>query len=98
MSTLRLKLFVSGPSKPSRRAREVLERLQCEGLDGLRVELTTVDVDQDPDVAEQERILATPALVKQAPLPRRHLVGDLSDRERVLRALGVTPASAGPPS
>lgn len=98
MSTLRFKLFVSGPTRPSQLARETLEHWQREGLAGLRVEVTTVDVDQHPEIAEQERILATPTLVKQAPLPRRHLVGDLSDRERVLRALGLTPPSHAPPS
>lgn len=91
MSTLQLRLFVSGNSIRSQRAWAELENLRLTELAGVPVELTTVDVLEQPEVAEQENILATPVLLKVAPLPSRQLVGDLTNRDRVLRALGVRP-------
>jgi len=52
-----------------------------------------VDVLQDPQIAELNRILATPALVKEDPLPLRILVGDLSDAEIVRSTLNLYESS-----
>lgn len=42
-----------------------------------------------PQLAEDEKILATPMLIRQLPLPIRRIVGDLSDREEVLLGLDL---------
>lgn len=44
-----------------------------------------------PDLAEDEKILATPTLIKSLPLPLRRVIGDLSDTEKVLLGLEVQP-------
>jgi circadian clock protein KaiB len=46
-----------------------------------------IDVLERPDLAAQDRIFATPALVRRSPLPVRKLIGDLSDRDLVLSSL-----------
>jgi circadian clock protein KaiB len=46
-------------------------------------------VQAEPEVAERERILATPLLVRVAPPPTRRVAGDLSDTDRVLWNLGL---------
>jgi len=51
-----------------------------------------VDVLEDPQRAEDEKILATPTLIKQLPPPLRRVIGDLSDKEKVLLGLEVRPA------
>jgi circadian clock protein KaiB len=56
--------------------------------------LIVVDIYQRPTVVRQENILAAPTLVKSEPPPARRLIGDLSDRPRVLRALGLDPDGA----
>jgi len=53
-----------------------------------------VDVQQDPQRAEDEKILATPTLIKQLPPPLRRVIGDLSDKEKVLLGLEVRPAAS----
>jgi len=58
-----------------------------------RYELLIVDLYQQPELARQEQIVASPTLVRQRPLPRRQLIGDLSDRSAVLRILGLPPLS-----
>jgi circadian clock protein KaiB len=52
-------------------------------------EIAVIDVRERPDLAECDRILATPALVRVSPLPRKCVVGDLADSEEVLRALAL---------
>lgn len=58
-----------------------------------------IDVLERPQLAEDETILATPMVVKELPPPIRRIIGDLSDRERVLLGLDLRPfvveASAG---
>jgi circadian clock protein KaiB len=46
-----------------------------------------IDVQKDPERAEMDKILATPTLIKQLPPPLRRVIGDLSDRDKVLLGL-----------
>jgi circadian clock protein KaiB len=59
-------------------------RVELEG-DGWRIEV--IDVMERPDLAEQARILATPVLIRLAPLPRLSMIGDLSDWKVVAEVL-----------
>ena len=54
-------------------------------------ELEVIDVLEQPQMAEDEKILATPTLIKQLPPPLRRVIGDLSDKEKVLLGLEVFP-------
>ena len=87
-----LHLFLAGPTLKSQQTLHNLERL-CEQYLAGRYNLTVVDVLQHPEVAQQEELLGMPCLVKKRPGLVRRLVGDLSDQARVLKALGITPAS-----
>ncbi len=91
-----LTLYVSGASPRSAQALETVRRLCDEDLRG-RVELMVVDVAEDPARAATDRILAVPTLVKRLPAPRRQLVGDLADLDRVRAAidLGLAPSAPG---
>lgn len=83
-----LRLYVSGATPCSSRAIEHVKTLCEEHLPG-RYDLEVVDVYQQPALTEDDRILATPTLVRRLPLPARRLVGDLSDPERVLERLNI---------
>jgi len=76
-----LVLFITGQNIRSQRAVANLRSL-CEGL-GDSCELTVVDVLERPQAAEDDRILATPTVIRRRPLPLRRVIGDLSDREKV---------------
>ena len=79
-------LFVAGETGPSARARRELERLRIElESGGGRVEV--IDVIERPELAERAGILATPVLIRVAPLPRRSIIGDLSDWRVVAEVL-----------
>ena len=87
-----LSLFVTGLTPSSVRARGQLEAwLQRPRSQTVRVEV--IDVLDRPDLAEAERVLATPALVRHQPLPRRKIIGDLSDWETVALNLDLEAAA-----
>ena len=52
-------------------------------------QLEIIDVLEQPQVAEDDKILATPTLIKQLPPPLRRVIGDLSDKTKVLLGLEV---------
>jgi circadian clock protein KaiB len=83
-----LTLFVTGTSPRTRVATDNLKRICEEELEGL-YKLEIVDVLEHPQRAEDERILATPTLIKQLPPPLRRVIGDLSDKDKVLLGLEV---------
>ena len=88
MDALHLTLYVAGDTPRSRLAVANLERICEEDLAG-RYTLEIIDVLENPDAAEMDKILATPTLVKQLPPPLRRVIGDLSDKDKVLLGLEV---------
>ena len=85
-----LKLYVAGRTPRSEAAIANLRRICEQELDG-RYDLEIIDVLDHPELAEVERILATPTLIKQLPPPLRRVIGDLSDTEKVLLGLELAP-------
>ena len=83
-----LRLFVTGASANSIRAVSNLKRI-CETHIKGKYSLEIIDVYQQKSIAEAEQIVALPLLIKTLPLPRRRLIGDMSDEDKVLRGLGL---------
>lgn len=81
-------LYVTGATPGSCRAVASLKSFCEEHLKG-RYALEVIDIYRQPDLADEDQVLATPTLIRKRPLPRRRLVGDLSDEERLLAGLGV---------
>jgi len=89
MYAFRLYLYISGETSSSVPNVWNLKRILDERLKG-QYSLEVINALDDPQRAEQDKILATPTLVKLSPPPERRIVGDLSDKESVLAALGLT--------
>lgn len=83
-----LELFVVGTSWKARQAEDNLRRL-CDATIAGRYELRITDVLENADAAEAANIVATPAVVRRAPLPVRVVVGDLSERSALVYGLGL---------
>jgi circadian clock protein KaiB len=83
-----LRLYISGMTPRSTQAVLTL-RLVCERYLQGRYELEVIDIYQQPALARSEQIVATPTLVKKLPAPRRCLIGDFSNEDRVLAGLGL---------
>lgn len=82
------KLYITGQSTHSQQAIVNLQRLCREALQE-DYELSVIDVLDDPEKAEADRILATPTLIRWHPQPVRRVIGDLSDIQKVMTALGL---------
>jgi circadian clock protein KaiB len=90
----KLRLYITPRTTNSQRAISNLDALCQEDLP-VRLEVEVIDVTEHPALAERDKILATPTLVRQAPGPIRKIIGDLSDRERVLVSLDLQPLTIG---
>jgi len=83
-----LKLYVAGNTPSSMRALKTLRNILETEFNGVYA-LKVIDVLKNPQLAEEDKILATPTLAKILPPPVRRIIGDLSDRERVLIGLDL---------
>ncbi len=90
-----LRLYVTGMTPRSGRAVKNLRAICNEYLDG-RYDLEIIDIYQQPVLTKGEQIIAAPTLVKKLPLPMRRIIGDMSDRDRVLVGLDLVPAPGHP--
>ena len=83
-----LKLYIMGETPNSQRAMDNLnDILEKESKDLYTLEV--IDVLKNPQAASEDKILATPTLIKVSSVPARRIIGDLSDREKVMSGLGL---------
>jgi len=87
-----LRLYVTGSTIRSMRAIEATRQICDTHLKG-RHELEVIDLYRCPEAAARAQIIAAPTLVRLLPAPLRRVIGDLSDRQRVLASLGLTVAT-----
>lgn len=84
-----LKLYVTGQTPNSIRAIENLKKILEKDIKE-KYELRIIDVQKNPQLAEDEKILATPTLSRVLPLPIRRIIGDLSQKDKVLLGLDLS--------
>jgi len=83
-----LRLYVAGQTQKSMEAFENLKKIAEEHLKG-RYKIEVVDLTKNPKLARGDQIIATPTLVRKLPEPIRKIIGDLSNKERVLVGLDI---------
>jgi len=84
-----LQLYVSGMSPKSMTAIENIKQLCDEHLEGA-FELEIIDLYKNPEAASENQIVFSPSLIRQFPLPKKTLIGNFFDTEKVIRGLGIT--------
>jgi circadian clock protein KaiB len=89
-----LRLYVTGKTPNSIRAVARIKEVCEEFLPG-QYQLQVVDIYQQPALAEGDRILVAPTLVRRSPGPLRRLIGNLYDRDRLLAGLELQPVAGG---
>lgn len=92
-SKWRLRLYVAGNTANSIAAFANLKEI-CEVHMGGRYQIEVVDLLENPTLAKGDQIVAVPTLVRRLPHPVKKIIGDLSNRERVLVGLDLKPASS----
>ncbi len=88
MKKFQLKLYITGQTPRSEQAIANMRNICQEELRG-QYELIIIDVLERPQMAEDEKIIATPTLIKALPSPLRRIIGDLSNKEKVLLGLDI---------
>jgi circadian clock protein KaiB len=88
-----LRLYVAGQTAKSITALANLKTICEEHLAG-RYRIEVIDLLQQPQLAAGDQILAVPTLVRRLPEPLKRIIGNLSDRERVLVGLDLRPDGA----
>jgi circadian clock protein KaiB len=83
-----LRLYVAGQTAKSLTAFANLKAICEEHLQG-KYSIQIVDLAQNPQLARGDQILAVPALVRRLPPPVRKMIGDFSNKERVLIGLDL---------
>jgi circadian clock protein KaiB len=83
-----LRLFIAGNTPNSNRAFNKIKNICEEYLPG-RYELEVIDIYEQPELMEQEQIIAIPTLVKKLPPPLQKFIGDLANTEKVLLGLDI---------
>ncbi len=87
-----LRLYVAGQTPKSLAAFANLRKICEEHLAG-KYRIEVIDLLENPTLARSDQILAIPTLVRKLPEPVRKIIGDLSNKERVLVGLDVRPVS-----
>jgi circadian clock protein KaiB len=84
-----LKLYITGDSPRSQRAIANLMRICNQQLGNDQYDLKIIDVLEQPDLAETDKIMVTPTLVKQLPPPLQRIIGDMSKTDQVILGLDL---------
>jgi circadian clock protein KaiB len=84
-----LRLYITGMSENSIRAIQNITRLCEQYLTG-RFDLEIIDIYKNPSVTEEQKIVFSPSLIRQFPLPKKTFIGDLSDTKKVILGLGIS--------
>lgn len=88
MDKVKFKLYITGKTFRSEKAIETLRAI-CNRI-GQQAEMSIIDILEDPEEAEKDKILATPTLLKTYPPGTRRIVGDLYDIDKVIRGLDLS--------
>jgi circadian clock protein KaiB len=86
LQRLKFRVYVTGTALRSAVAVGNLRAI-CEARVPGAYEIEVVDVRRQPELAERDRVLATPTVLRLAPGPSRWVIGDLSDRRLAALAL-----------
>ncbi len=85
---LKLTLYIAGQTPKSQAAIRNLEKI-CADHDSKQLVVEVIDLRENPKLAREHNIVAIPTLVRSLPVPVQKIIGDLSDREKVLVHLRI---------
>jgi circadian clock protein KaiB len=85
---IHLRLYVAGQTPRSVTALANLKQVCEERVPG-KYKIEVVDLLLKPQLASGDQILAVPTLVRRLPVPIRKIIGDLSNKEKLLVGLDI---------
>jgi circadian clock protein KaiB len=88
-----LRLYIAGQTPKSILALENIKKISMEHLK-VKYTIEVIDLLKSPQLAETDEIFAIPTLVRKIPKPLRKIIGDLSNKEKVLIGLNIRSITA----
>lgn len=85
-----LRLYVAGQTAKSITAFANLKKICEQHLQG-QYQIEVIDLLENPSLAQADQIIALPTLVRKLPPPIKKIIGDLSNKEKVLVGLDIRP-------
>lgn len=82
------RLYIAGLTARSTLAVERIRAI-CERYLVGRYELAVVDLYLHPEEARLAQVIVIPTLVKEAPVPMRLFIGDMTDEKKILLGLNI---------
>jgi circadian clock protein KaiB len=92
-----LRLYIAGDSPKSRAALINLRRICEEQLSTGSYEIEVIDLLEQPKLAKTHQIVAIPTLIRRLPEPMKRVIGDLSDADKALLSLDLSPRATAAP-
>ena len=83
-----LKLYVTNLTPKIETSVDKLRQVCDSELNG-EYEFNIINILDNPQLAEGDRVLATPTLIKELPAPMKRIIGDISNTEKVLIGLDL---------
>ena len=83
-----LKLYVTNLTPKIENALEKLND-KCDRELNNGYELSVINILENSQMAEDDRVLATPTLIKQLPEPVKRIIGDISNIDKLMVGLGL---------
>lgn len=83
-----LRLYVAGQTPKSITAFTNLKKICEEHLQG-KYRIEVIDLLENPQLAKEDQIVALPTLVRKLPQPLKRVIGDLSNREKVILGFNI---------
>jgi circadian clock protein KaiB len=90
----RLRYYITGRSQSSQVSIEHLKKILDKKI-GKYYHLKVIDILKNPVIAEKKKIVVTPLLERILPKPIRRIVGDLSDKDKVIVGLDLDSIKKG---
>lgn len=84
-----LRLYIAGTNLQSILALKNIKQI-CETYLKGHYDLEVIDVYQQPELTQGEAVFVVPTLIRLLPLPFQRIIGDLSQKERILMALNLS--------
>ena len=84
----KIRLYILDTSSRAIKAIDNIKKILNEELPG-QYSLEIKDVFENTDMAQQDKIMVTPTVIRFMPKPGKRIIGDFSNKAMVLKGLGI---------
>lgn len=87
MNKIKFNIYVASMNGSSKSTCDMFESACLKIIGKNKFETRIVDIINDPETAELDRIMAIPTILRKEPAPPRRAIGEIIDEENALKAV-----------